>query len=369
MSVSCLRERCSGRVRKEYYLDFSFPVCHLFYYPTQVILVDDDPDFLDAVTLILPRDLNYRLFQSAREALTHINNAQQHAELIKRVYSSYKTGPFDSDTLTHIDVNELYKEIYNAQRFSTPSVVVIDYSMPSMNGLEFCASLTNPYIKRVLLTGQADTDLAVQAFNAGLIDQFISKKDQGLEEKLKRTIATLQQHYFSKSFKLITDPVIANSQSRFINNPDFIAYFNTVRKQHKFIEYYLIDEPYSGFVLLNHKGELAILLIMTAPRLEEHIRQCSNVGAPPQLLEALRKGTLLPLFNVSDDNEHIKGILTKDWKKYYSPAHKICEQAPYYFALIQHDNASRLLRKYLPQDILSYDAHIEMTASDTKFLH
>lgn len=350
-------------------MDSTFLVCHLFYYPTQVILVDDDPDFLDAVSLILPRDLSYRLFQSARQALTHINSAQQHAELIRRVYSSYKTGPFDSDTLTHIEINELYKEIYNAQRFHTPSVVVIDYSMPSMNGLEFCASLTNPFIKRILLTGQADTDLAVQAFNAGLIDQFISKKDHDLEQKLKRSIATLQQHYFSKSFKLITDPVIANSQSRFINNPDFIAYFNALRNRHKFIEYYLIDEPYSGFALLNHKGELAILLILPEPHLEEHIKQCSNVGAPLQLMEALRKGELVPLFNVSENNEHIKEFLAKDWKKYYTPAKKISAQAPYYCALIQHDDASRLLRKYQPHDIQSYSVHIETTASDTKFLH
>lgn len=350
-------------------MDFSFPVCHLFYYPTQVILVDDDPDFLDAVSLILPRDLSYRLFQSARQALTHINDAQQHAELIRRVYSSYKTGPFDSDTLTHIEINELYKEIYNAQRFSTPSVVVVDYSMPSMNGLEFCASLTNPYTKRILLTGQADTDLAVQAFNAGLIDQFISKRDHDLEQKLKRSIATLQQQYFSKSFKLITDPVVANSQSRFVNNPDFLSYFNALRKQHKFIEYYLIDEPYSGFVLLNRKGEVAVLLILPEPQLEEHIKQCSIVGAPLQLIAALRKGNLLPLFNVSDDNEHLRQLLAKDWKKYYAPAKKVCTQSPYYCALIEQDDASRLLRKYLPQNIQSYDAHIETTASDTKFLH
>lgn len=350
-------------------MDYSFPVCHLFYYPTQVILVDDDPNFLDAVSLILPRDLSYRLFQSARQALTHINDAQQHAQLIRRVYSSYKTGPFDSDTLTHIEINELYKEIYNARRFSTPSVLVVDYSMPSMNGLEFCANLTNPYIKRILLTGQADTDLAVQAFNAGLIDQFISKKDHDLEQKLKRSIATLQQQYFSKSFKLITDPVIANSQSRFINNPDFIDYFNALRNRHKFTEYYLIDEPYSGFAFLNQIGELSILLILPEPRLEEHIAQCSLVGAPCQLLEALRKGELVPLFNVSDSNEHIKEILTKNWQKYYVSAEKVCGPAPYYCALIQHDGANRLLQKYLSQDIQSYEAHIETTASDGKFLH
>lgn len=163
-----------------------------------------------------------------------------------------------------------------------------------MNGLELCASLTNPYTKRILLTGQADTDLAVQAFNAGLIDQFISKKDQDLEAKLRRSIATLQQQYFSKSFKLITDPVIANCQSRFVNNPDFIAYFNALRDRNKFIEYYLIDEPYSGFALLNAKGELSILLILTETGLEEHIRQCSTVARRHNYLRHYAKANSCP---------------------------------------------------------------------------
>lgn len=350
-------------------MDYQFPVCHLFYYPTQVILVDDDPYFLDAVSLILPRDLSYRLFQSAREALLYINAANQHAELIRRVYSSYKTGPFDSDTLTHIEINELYKEIYNAERFTTPSVVVVDYSMPSMNGLEFCASLTNPYIKRILLTGQADMELAVQAFNDGLIDQFISKKEQDLESKLARSIAVLQQHYFSKSFKLITDPVIANSQSRFINNPDFIAYFNSLRNKYKFVEYYLIDEPYSGFVLLNDKGGIAILLILTEAHRQEHLKQCKVLGAPTPLLDALTEGKLVPLFNIADDDKQISKLLTKDWRNYYAPSHKIAAEVPYYCALLQHEDVGRLLRNFLPLSIESYNKHINTPTSATKFLH
>lgn len=349
-------------------MEFTFQVCHLFYYPTEVVLVDDDPNFLDAVSLLLPRTLSYRLFQSARQALEHINGAQQHAELLRRVYSSYKTGPFDSDTLSHIEINEIHQEIYKPERFSTPSVVVVDYSMPSMNGLELCASLTNPYVKRILLTGQADTELAVQAFNEGLIDQFISKKDQDLEGKLSRSIATLQQHYFSKTFKLITDPVIANSQSRFINNPDFITYFNALRQRQGIVEYYQIDEPYSGFLLLDESGTASILLIMTLQRLQEHLAQCSKLGAPAHLCDALRKGELIPLFNVSDD-AHLQALLSGDWRKRYIPAQRIAQDSPYYCALADQQMLGRILRKFRPEAIHSYSQHLHSPVKSTKFLH
>ena len=350
-------------------MDFKFPVCHLFYYPSQVILVDDDSDFLDAVSLILPRNLSFRLFQSARQALTHINGAQQHAQLIRRVYSSYKTGPFDSDTLTHIDINEIYKEIYDPERFSTPSVVVVDYSMPSMNGLELCASLSNPYIKRILLTGQADTEIAVQAFNDGLIDQFISKKDQDLEGKLRRSIASLQQHYFSKSFKLITDPVIANSQSRFINNAEFISFFNQLQEQKKIIEYYLVDEPYSGFLLLDELGKASLLLILTEAELLENIRQCETAGAPSELIEALKTATVMPLFHCADNDTLIRQLQADTWQKYYTKAARVAPGSPYICAVLESEHTSRLLRNFAPEKILSYRQYINSSPSLTKFLH
>lgn len=350
-------------------MDHKYPVCHLFYYPTQVILVDDDPDFLDAVSLILPRDLSYRLFQSARQALTHINNAQHHADLIRRVYSSYKTGPFDSDTLTHIDINEIYKEVYNADRFSTPSVVVVDYSMPSMNGLELCANLSNPYIKRILLTGQADTEIAVQAFNDGLIDQFISKKDRDLENKLQRSIANLQQHYFSKSFKLITDPVIANSQSGFINDPEFISFFNSVREQHKIVEYYLLDEPYSGFLMLTEQGEASLLLILPHSDLLENLRQCHAANSPSQLVDALQAGTMIPLFHCADNDTLVNELTDDNWKNYYTTATRVTEESAYYCAVLEKEQTKRLLRNFTPEKIHSYDQHINTPSALTKFLH
>lgn len=350
-------------------MDTSFPICHLFYYPTQVILVDDDPDFLDAVSLLLRRNLSYRLFQSASQALDHVNNSNQHIEMIRRCYSSYKTGPFDSDTLSHIDINEIYKEVYNPARFSTPTVVVVDYSMPEMNGLEYCMSLTNPYVKKILLTGQADTDLAVQAFNDGLIDQYISKKDQNLEIKLNRSIANLQQHYFSRAFKLITDPVIANNQSRFVTNPEFVSYFREVLEGHQIVEYYLLDEPYSGFFLLDGKGNMSVMLVLPEARLQNHLEQCRALLAPQDLVDALSEGKVIPLFNVSNNHEKVNANILSNWKKYYTAAHKVSDVAPYYCAVLASEKAKHLLRKFRPEDIVPYNEHIRAPPGGQKFLH
>src|SRR5690606_26705254 len=150
-------------------------VGHPFYFPTQAVLVDDDPDFLDGISLMLDKSLSYRLFQSASAALKYVNEAHKHVQFLQRCYTSYKTGPLESDSLSHIDIGKLHHEVLNGFRFQTCSTVIVDYSMPEMNGLEFLMSLKNPFIRKVLLTGQADMELAIKAFNQQLIDQFIDK--------------------------------------------------------------------------------------------------------------------------------------------------------------------------------------------------
>lgn len=350
-------------------MNHHFPICHLFYYPTQVVLVDDDANFLDAVSLLLDRSLNYRLFQSARQALEHVNRSVFQGEVIRRSYSSYKTGPFDSDTLSHIDINALHQDIYNADRFLMPSVVVIDYSMPEMSGLEYCVSLTNPYVKKILLTGRANTDLAVQAFNEGLIDQFISKKDPQLAQKLNRSIASLQHQYFSRSFKLLTDPVIANSQSRFISNPEFIEFFNILRTEHGIVEYYLIDMPYSGFLLLDERGRVSLVLVMTHTALLEHLRQCRARGAPQDLLDALEEGVMMPLFNIGNDGEHMNEAFFKQWRTHYAHAFRVTEESPYYTAQLGEAPTLALIPALRKQDIQPYASCLLAPRPAEKFLH
>ena len=57
------------------------------------------------------------------------------------------------------------------------SVVVSDYCMPEMNGIEFLARVrqTAPETVRMLLTGSADLQAAIQAVNQGNIFRFLTK--------------------------------------------------------------------------------------------------------------------------------------------------------------------------------------------------
>ncbi len=322
-------------------MDEKIRVGHPFYFPTQAVLVDDDPDFLEGISLMLNKNLSYKLFQSASAALNYVNDSHLHVNLVQRCYSSYKTGPLESDSITHIDIGKLHHEVLNAFRFQTSSTVIVDYSMPEMNGLDFLMNLKNPFIKKVLLTGQADMELAVKAFNQQLIDQFIDKHDPRLKQKLNATILSFQDQYFRRSFKLITDPILANNTDAFLVNPEFQAFFEEVRRQLKTVEYYMIEVPHSGFLLVDAEGNRQCLLVYTADALHEHLQQLKEVGAPADLLKEVKSGSVIPIFDTQSTPLTPKHPALTNADLFYYPAKKVSSASHTYYVSMTAD-------EYLP---------------------
>ncbi len=56
-------------------------------------------------------------------------------------------------------------------------VVVSDHLMPAMTGIEFLAlaARLHPNVIRIMLTGQADVDMAIRAINEGQVNRFLTK--------------------------------------------------------------------------------------------------------------------------------------------------------------------------------------------------
>ena len=345
-------------------MDEQISIGHPFYFPTQTILVDDDPDFLEGVSLMLDSRQSYQLFQSAHQALEEVNRAHRHVHFLKRCYANYKTGPMVSDSLSHIDIGGLGFETYNGDRFLTASTVVVDYSMPEMNGLEFLSALKNPFIRKVLLTGQGDMELAITAFNSQLIDQFIDKHDPHLKHKLNAAISTFQDQYFRNSFKLITDPILANNHEAFLVSTDFQRFFHELRKQRDIVEYYMTDIPYAGFLLVSGEGQRHYLLIRTEAELKRHILALEAAEAPTALLEQVRKGELLPDYDDQQEDLDIARDILPDWSSHYHPGTITGQHNPYFTTLLSAEYLDGPL-----QSIIPYNSFLQSSFSFNDVLH
>jgi CheY-like chemotaxis protein len=344
--------------------DDNFSVGHPFYFPTQVILLDDDPDFLEGVSLMLNKCLSFKIFQSAHQALEYVNNAHKNVHIQERCYSNYKTGPLESDSLTHIDIDKLHLEILNGSRFQTASTVIVDYSMPEMNGLEFLLQLKNPFIKKVLLTGQADMELAIKAFNKQLIDQFIDKHDPKLRLKLNSVIETFQDQYFKSSFKLICDPIIANNRDGFLVDKSFQDFFQNFRSKFNYVEYYMIDTPSPGFLVIDDKGNKGNLLIYTEQTISSHIEALKELKAPDILIKKVSTKELLPGFSFEDEGNKQRHEKLYDWEANYYPVINT-GSSKYYSTLVPANQ----LDNFTEKTMITYSEFLEANSIKNEILH
>src|SRR3954453_9359671 len=73
------------------------------------------------------------------------------------------------------------------------AVVLADYRMPQMNGVEFLEQAMDlfPHARRALLTAYADTDAAIQAINVVDVDHYLLKPWDPPEEKFYPVIDAL----------------------------------------------------------------------------------------------------------------------------------------------------------------------------------
>ncbi len=126
---------------------------------TAIITVDDDPDVSRAVS----RDLRRRYGSEYR--------------IIRA-----ESGPSALEALRELKL-----------RGDQVAVILADYRMPNMNGVEFLERAMDVYpgARRVLLTAYADTGAAIDAINVVDLDHYLLKPWDPPEEKLYPVVDTL----------------------------------------------------------------------------------------------------------------------------------------------------------------------------------
>ena len=153
-----------------------FQVIPPFYFPTTLIMIDDNQSLRNSLQVFFEADYFCEVFANPVLALDYFKNLPlplwQQLSLIKDSQSDHNTSTKDAFVVNWRDI---HRQIYNVKRFTMPSVVIVDYVMPELSGLEFCRRLFLSPIKKLMLTGNMMMDEAVAAFNDGIIDKFMKK--------------------------------------------------------------------------------------------------------------------------------------------------------------------------------------------------
>lgn len=258
------------------------------YHPTTLVLVDDDPEFLTTLTLTLSSQFKCHMFtvpKKAEQFLTHHHAPFQSMKSRFLNIDYQDLGRFS----VNIEIAQIHQEVWNRQRFSRTAILIVDYDMPSMNGLELIRRLKSSLpIKAILLTGEADQQTAITAFNHGEIDRFVSKSAADCNERTIQYIYQLQWEYFRSLSNAVLEPLIAEG-SHPLQDVHFQALFQRIMREQKIIEFYLLDES-ASFIMLNTQGQPTWLLVRTEVDMELFY-DIANMeeDVPENVLEALRK--------------------------------------------------------------------------------
>lgn len=285
-----------------------------FYFPGAVLCVDDNPAFLDGLALNLPHSLNIHTQTNPLTALQTLiaqGNLNHDSSLIAPIDDS--DSDEDLDCPVNVYISKIIDIAHEAKRFSCVTVMVVDQSMPEMNGLDLCAKLKGHQVKKIMLTGEPGNTLAIDAFNKGLIDHFIAKKDPHRMAYLESAINNLQQRYFQVCSGLVLSSACAQSSS-FLSSPLFLDQFNAFLKDFAICEFYLLDTM-GSFLGLDASGKAHWFLVKNKKQMADMCSIAKSTDADPTIIKALHDNAGLIYFLTAKE----QNVPVENWDSLLHP--------------------------------------------------
>jgi CheY-like chemotaxis protein len=267
----------------------------LYMHPTTVILVDDNDLFLQTLDLRMPAEMAYLLYHNPRLALERVNEKLALPSISERCFARPAKTLHWPESVVRLDFSLIEQEINNTERFRRTSVVIVDYSMPAMDGLTFCADIADPFVKKVLMTGAGDETLAVNAFNEGVIDRFVPKNQTTTLDMVVDFAQELQREYFFDQQRAIQESLSLDPPA-LLSDPTVVSYFGDLRTKYRFVEHYLVGDP-PGFVFVTARGALFRLLVLSDTEVTQQVEYAAKHGAPLDVIQAVASRSRIGFFS------------------------------------------------------------------------
>ncbi|MCK4870932.1 MAG: response regulator [Gammaproteobacteria bacterium] len=334
------------------------------YFPTSVMFIDDNENYLESIVPLVGNDQCCEFYVNPREALAYLEEEYSPIPFIEKWLLNLKDTTLElgfeleDNELTHsyidIDIGEIYREIYSAKRFAEVSVVVTDYAMPEMSGVEFCRALKDHPVKRILLTGQASKDVGIQAFNEGVVDRFIVKGEDDLLVEVNKGIEELQHEYFAGVGQAVLGSLSCSKRFA-MRDPACVEKFLEVLRAKNICEYYLINDA-GSFLMLDKYGHVSWFIVQNNTDTQHYYDFVYDNEGPKDLIKALKDRNNL-LFLFERESEFV--LKPEDWQKWRNrihPAETIKGRyGEWYCAVIDGPSVYNIR----PDEIVSYQSILE----------
>ena len=256
----------------------------LYHRPGSVVLLDDDADYLEMLAGSLPPHWNVEAFAKPHACVNHLQQEPPRWETDfwvqqKMVENWHKGAPLIPQIMNYWAAKP--------ERYALTKVGVFDHHMPGMTGLQAISELLDWAGHRILLTGDTDERLATDAFNRGLIDQFITKHSHNLAARLAGAIQMLMQRPNVRYHQIWSATLSPQQQSILRDEPvaQDLANFALLT----FAEWVVIGEPF-GILGISETGTISWLQLQPSSGLGELAQLAQRHGVSGEDIAHIRAG-------------------------------------------------------------------------------
>lgn len=267
------------------------------YYPTALLMLDDNMLFLENIRMLINDYEDIVLFDSPLTALDFVTSSNAPTSCLN-VLESIDQDEIDFDNVISVDYSKL-ASFYNHE--NQISVLVVDYSMPEINGVEFFERIKSSKSKKIMLTGDADATLALEVFNNGLIDKFLTKNASNINVVLTNLISSLQKDFFLDS----NINLFVSSLNDIKDNIEYIAIFNLWVSSNNIVKFHQIDD--NGSMVGTDSSNISFTFyVLSETKLYDYINIAKeNDGADIMLNQLNRREKIPVVLNEKSNNTPI----------------------------------------------------------------
>ncbi len=303
----------------------------VFYHKSTLMIVDDDEIVLKAVSKFFQKKFIIKPFINPLECIDYYKN--NISALSGRYFIKADVGHEYYNVANYapvnLDMENIYRLSSDPERHSEISILVVDYNMPGINGIELCNRLSAYPVKKILLTGMASIDIAIDALNKGIIDCYLTKGSENLVDQLNYYVNFLSKKYYDNLTKPILSHLEADNRLP-LSDSVFVDYVNKHYLSEKMYEYTLIDKN-GSLILIDEDGKVNYLIVHTEKSLHDFIELNDDVCEADSHLKAIKNREKVPFFGVGAECWQFP---VTEWDKYFFEPVLLKGRENYYISII-----------------------------------
>ena len=291
-----------------------------YYYPTTLIVLDDDVDFLASFALRFSDEPLLKIFSDPHQAIRYLFDSQLNMLPLETFISPYdgdaEPNCYNGDRLIRLRSAQVPGLLQRPERFSQASVIVVDYDMAGFNGLQVCRAISNLPVRRLLLTGKAGVETGVRALNDGLIEGYFAKQDRDLARELRCGIARQRGAFFD----ILTSPfkaMLCADEMSFLTDASFEEILSGYSRSVRSVEHYVTYGP-PGILFVADNGTASWVLVTDELGMKSHFEIAAEADAPHELKSLFAERRVIAFF--PNLGGFYSSAYRASWRNYVTPA-------------------------------------------------